>query len=72
MERPISTNRWDKPLFRLEEASELDIKAIDAALFNSAQLSCPQATKIEAMFDENYFHELDKACQQVVTDLIQA
>ena len=49
---------------------EINLEAIETALFSSGKLTCPKATKIEAMYDENYFNELDKRCQEIVNHVV--
>ena len=67
MEAPNQGKRWDKPLFHCREDEETPFDKIAEACLSGDKPRDPVSTKPEALFDENFVFELDKACQEVIT-----
>ncbi|ELR16725.1 Chromatin associated protein [Acanthamoeba castellanii str. Neff] len=71
-EAPIEKNRWDAPLFRLEQDQELPLDRINEALFERHQKPPNIATLPQVISDTNFVYELDKTTQEIIAAILQA
>ena len=70
MEEPIQSNRWDCPLYMIYPGEEAPYEDICISLFEGKKARDPVSTKAELVFDTNYLFNLDKACQEVINDIL--
>jgi len=72
MEVPNRGKRWDNPLFHLRTEEEIPFEEIYSALMDTGKNKPkdPVSTKPEETFDANFIFELDKACSECITFII--
>ncbi|KAH7640389.1 protein KTI12 homolog [Dermatophagoides farinae] len=69
-EPPTASNRWEKPLFRIEFKSEqLPLKEIHEALFQHSKLKPNRSTQSTPMTTDNFIMELDNQTQLTVKQI---
>lgn len=70
LEEPIQSNRWDCPLYTIYPGEEPPYDDLCISLFEGKKARDPVSTKAELVFDTNYLFNLDKACQDVINDIL--
>jgi protein KTI12 len=68
-EEPISTNRWDAPLFAVTPEEKLDMEEIFSVLYEKKPPSANRSTQNAPTQSTNYLFELDKLTQEIVVDI---
>ncbi|KAG5674092.1 hypothetical protein PVAND_004078 [Polypedilum vanderplanki] len=71
-EEPISTNRWDSPLFAVTDEDKLNMQEIYETLYERKPPVANQSTQNPPTMDTNFLFELDKLTQDIVTDIVSA
>jgi protein KTI12 len=71
-EEPISTNRWDSPLFAVTDQDKLNMQEIYEALYEKKPPSANQSTQNPPTQDTNFLFELDRISQEIVTEVVAA
>lgn len=71
-EEPISTNRWDSPLFAVTPEDNLNLEEIYEALYEKKPPQANQSTQNPPTQGTNYLFELDKLTQEIVTEVVSA
>merc|ERR1719213_1529169 len=71
-EAPISSNRWDSPLFLVLRDGQVDCDGIYDALFNKKPPAPNQSTQNAPLSSTNFVYELDKQTQAVVSAIMDA
>lgn len=71
-EEPISTNRWDAPLFAVLPGEELPMEDIYRSLFEKKPPSANQSTQNPPTQSTNYLFELDRITQDIVAEITSA
>lgn len=71
-EEPISTNRWDSPLFAVTPEDRLGMEDIYSALYEKKPPPANQSTQHAPTQSTNYLHELDKLTQDIVSEVTTA
>lgn len=71
-EEPISTNRWDAPLFAVIPGEELNLEEIHSALYEKKAPTANQSTQNPPTQSTNYLFELDRLTQQIVGEITSA
>ena len=69
-EAPISSNRWDSPLFLVLRDGKVDCDGIFDALFNKKPPAPNQSTQNAPLSSTNFVYELDKQTQAVVSAIM--
>ena len=62
-EEPISTNRWDSPLFAVTPEESLEMDAIFSSLYEKKALKANRSTQNPPTQSTNYLFELDRITQ---------
>ncbi|TRY58291.1 hypothetical protein DNTS_031057 [Danionella cerebrum] len=65
-EGPDSRNRWDSPLFTIQQEDTLPFEAIFDALFKRKAPPPNQSTQNQPLSSSNFLYELDKVTQEVL------
>lgn len=71
-EEPISTNRWDSPLFFVMPGDTLDLEGLYNSLYEKAPPKANQSTQNPPTQSTNYLYELDRITQEIVTEVSSA
>ena len=71
-EEPISTNRWDSPLFAVTSDDQLDLNEIYNVLYDKAPPKANQSTQNPPTQSTNYLFELDRITQDIVSEITSA
>ena len=71
-EEPISTNRWDSPLFAVTPEENLELDAIFSSLYEKKALKANRSTQNPPTQSTNYLFELDRITQEIVTEITSA
>ncbi|CRK90062.1 CLUMA_CG003781, isoform A [Clunio marinus] len=71
-EEPISTNRWDSPLFAVTPDDQLPFEDIYNAIYEKKPPSANQSTQNPPTQSTNYLFELDRITQDIVTEITAA
>lgn len=71
-EEPISTNRWDAPLFAVTPEEKLNFEEIFSALYEKKPPKSNQSTQNAPAQSTNYLFELDKITQEIVGEITSA
>lgn len=71
-EEPISTNRWDSPLFAATPDDKLNFEEIYQALYERKPPQANQSTQNPPAQDTNFLFELDKLTQEIVGEIVGA
>ena len=71
-EAPISSNRWDSPLYLVLKDGAVDCDAIYDSLFNKKPPAPNQSTQNAPLSSTNFVYELDKQTQCVVSSIMEA
>lgn len=71
-EEPISTNRWDSPLFAVTPDDRLNMEDIHSALFEKKPPPANQSTQHAPTQSTNYLHQLDRITQDIVSEITAA
>ncbi|XP_064645697.1 protein KTI12 homolog [Lineus longissimus] len=71
-EPPDSRNRWDSPLFTVQQDDELPCQQICDALFRRKAPPPNQSTQSQPLSSTNFLYELDKLTQETVTAILSA
>merc|ERR1711997_643666 len=69
-EAPISSNRWDSPLFLVLRDGKVDCDGIYDALFNKKPPPPNQSTQNAPLSNTNFVYELDKQTQAVISAIM--
>ena len=69
-EAPISSNRWDSPLFLVLRDGKVDCDGIYDALFNKKPPAPNQSTQNAPLSSTNFVYELDKQTQAVISAIM--
>lgn len=71
-EEPISTNRWDSPLFAITLDEQLNMEDIYNALYEKTPPAANQSTQNPPTQSTNYLFELDRITQDIVSEITSA
>lgn len=71
-EEPISTNRWDAPLFAVTPDDQLPMEEIYSALYEKKPPSANQSTQNPPTQSTNYLFELDRLTGDIVSEITSA
>lgn len=71
-EAPDSRNRWDSPLFTIQQDDPLPFEAICDALFKRKAPPPNQSTKSQPLSSTNFLYELDKVTQDVLMAVLES
>jgi len=71
-EAPISSNRWDAPLFLVLKDGNVNFDGIFDSLFNKKAPPPNMSTQNAPLSSTNFVYELDKQTQAVVTAIMEA
>lgn len=71
-EEPISTNRWDAPLFAVTLDDKINMEEIYQALYESKAPKANQSTQNPPTQDTNFLFELDKITQEIVGEIVSS
>jgi len=71
-EAPISSNRWDAPLYLVLKDGVVNFDGIYDSLFNKAPPAPNMSTQNAPLSSTNFVYELDKQTQAVVTAIMEA
>lgn len=71
-EAPISSNRWDSPLFLVLKDGNVNCDDIFDSLFNKKAPAPNQSTQNAPLSNTNFVYELDKQTQAVVSAIMDA
>ena len=71
-EEPISTNRWDSPLFAVTDYEKLNMEELYEALYEKKAPKPNQSTQNPPTQDTNFLFELDKLTQDIVAEIVSA
>merc|ERR1711953_438590 len=71
-EAPISSNRWDSPLFLVLRDGQVDCDGIYDALFKKKPPAPNQSTQNAPLSSTNFVYELDKQTQAVISAVMDA
>ena len=71
-EAPISSNRWDAPLFLVLKDGNVNLDGIFDSLFNKKAPPPNMSTQNAPLSSTNFVYELDKQTQAVVTAIMEA
>lgn len=71
-EEPISTNRWDSPLFAVTPEDQLNMDEIFSALYEKKPPTANQSTQNPPTQSTNYLFELDRLTQDIVSEITSA
>lgn len=71
-EEPISTNRWDSPLFAVTPDDKLNFEELYEALYERKPPQANQSTQNPPTQDTNFLFELDKLTQEIVAEIVGA
>lgn len=71
-EEPISTNRWDSPLFAVTPNDRLNMEDIYSALYEKKPPQANQSTQHAPTQSTNYLYELDRLTQDIVSEITSA
>lgn len=71
-EEPVSTNRWDSPLFAVTPNEQLNMDEIFAALYEKKPPTANQSTQNPPIQSTNYLFELDRLTQDIVSEITSA
>lgn len=71
-EEPVSTNRWDSPLFAVTPEEQLNMEDIYNVLYQKKPPSANQSTQNPPTQSTNYLHELDRITQDIVAEITLA
>uniref|UniRef100_A0A671SLL2 Protein KTI12 homolog n=1 Tax=Sinocyclocheilus anshuiensis TaxID=1608454 RepID=A0A671SLL2_9TELE len=71
-EAPDSRNRWDSPLFTIQQEDSLPFEAICDALFKRKAPPPNQSTQSQPLSSTNFLYELDKVTQDVLMAVLES
>jgi protein KTI12 len=71
-EEPISTNRWDSPLFFVMPEDKLNFEELYNSLYEKKPPSANQSTQNPPTQSTNYLFELDRITQEIVNEINSA
>lgn len=71
-EEPISTNRWDSPLFAVMSDDKLPLDDIYNALYEKKPPTANQSTQNPPTQSTNYLFELDRITQDIISEITSA
>ena len=71
-EEPISTNRWDAPLFAVTPDDKLPFEEIFSAVYEKKAPKANQSTQNPPTQSTNYLFELDRMTQDIVSEITTA
>ncbi|XP_043119958.1 protein KTI12 homolog [Puntigrus tetrazona] len=71
-EAPDSRNRWDSPLFTIQQEDSLPFEAISDALFKRKAPAPNQSTQSQPLSSTNFLYELDKVTQDVLMAVLES
>jgi protein KTI12 len=71
-EEPISTNRWDSPMFAVTPDDNLNFEEIYEALYEKQRPKANQSTQNPPTQDTNFLFELDRITQEIVSEIVGA
>jgi len=71
-EAPISSNRWDSPLYLVFKQGDVDCAAIYDSLYNKAPPPPNQSTQCQPLSSTNFLYELDRVTQSIVARILEA
>jgi protein KTI12 len=71
-EEPISTNRWDAPLFSATPDEKLNFEEIYEALYEKKPPKPNQSTQNPPTLSTNYLFELDRITQEIISEIVSA
>jgi len=70
-EAPISTNRWDSPLFLVLKDGNFDGAGMLSCLYDRAPPPPNQSTQIQPLSNTDFLYQLDKQTQEIVTRILE-
>lgn len=71
-EAPDSRNRWDSPLFTIQQEDTLPFDGISDAVFKRKAPPPNQSTLSQPLSSTNFLYELDKVTQEVLMAILNA
>eukprot|EP00088_Acartia_fossae_P019355 TRINITY_DN2129_c0_g1_i1.p1 TRINITY_DN2129_c0_g1~~TRINITY_DN2129_c0_g1_i1.p1 ORF type:complete len:277 (+),score=22.66 TRINITY_DN2129_c0_g1_i1:58-888(+) len=71
-EAPISSNRWDSPLFLILKDGEFDGAGMIKCLYERAPPPPNQSTQTQPLSNTDFLYQLDKQTQEIVTTILEA
>ncbi|XP_028161024.1 protein KTI12 homolog [Ostrinia furnacalis] len=71
-EEPISSNRWDSPLFTVQPTDDLDLDSIYKVLFEKKPPPPNMSTQNPPLTTTNFLYELDKVTQAISKQILEA
>uniref|UniRef100_A0A9J7Y525 Protein KTI12 homolog n=1 Tax=Cyprinus carpio carpio TaxID=630221 RepID=A0A9J7Y525_CYPCA len=71
-EAPDSRNRWDSPLFTIQQKDSLPFDAICDALFKRKAPPPNQSTQSQPLSSTNFLYELDKVTQDALMAVLES
>jgi len=71
-EAPISSNRWDSPLFLVLKDGNIDGSGMLECLYSRAPPPPNQSTQIQPLSNTDFIYQLDKQTQEIVTKILEA
>uniref|UniRef100_A0A8C1TQI3 Protein KTI12 homolog n=1 Tax=Cyprinus carpio TaxID=7962 RepID=A0A8C1TQI3_CYPCA len=71
-EAPDSRNRWDSPLFTIQQKDSLPFEAICDALFKRKAPPPNQSTQSQPLSSTNFLYELDKVTQDALMAVLES
>jgi len=71
-EEPISTNRWDAPLFTVTPEEQLAMEDINRALYENKPIRPNQSTQNPPTQSTNFLFELDRITNEIVAEVVSA
>ncbi|XP_077050573.1 protein KTI12 homolog isoform X2 [Siphateles boraxobius] len=71
-EAPDSRNRWDSPLFTIQQEDSLPFEDICDALFKRKAPAPNQSTQSQPLSSTNFLYELDKVTQDVLMAVLES
>jgi len=71
-EAPISSNRWDAPLFLVFKQGDVDCGSIYDSLFHCAPPPPNQSTQCQPLSSTNFLYQLDQVTQSIVAKILEA
>jgi len=71
-EAPISSNRWDSPLFLALKDGSVDCEGIYQCLYERAPPPPNQSTQTAPLSNTDFLYQLNKQTQEIVTTILEA
>lgn len=71
-EEPVSTNRWDAPLFTVTPEDVLNVEEIFSILYENKPPKANQSTQNPPTQSTNFLFELDRITNEIVAEIVLA